>query len=358
MKLPDRTLCQERLGLIFPEPLPQRGRLMNQLAASAVFVCLYVGAIENERKVRPSMVLWMCDEAARRTAEDERRHWYEAALRGKRELAELLAGWGLSHRPWYADNTREPLRDETFRAWGRFGAILRDETVPTTSAKPQWALAAEFAELFDPTLRGTDLTERIDDWQDDHLGAVGRTRIALTRQLAGADERVIVELPGGLKRTLAPGGSSLILKGVIEELAPRLLEQPTVLFISESRQHLDVVDARLLQELGITADVARLLPDALLFDAGKGLFWFVEAVLTDGAIDEGRRSALEEWANDQQIPTDRCRYVTAFVGRTAGPFRRLVSSLAWGTYAWFLDEPDKILHFEDFPEHDSSTSSR
>ncbi len=349
MSLPSRALCQERLGLIFPEALPQRGRLTNQLAASAAFVCLYVGAVEGERKVRPSTVLWMCDEAARRTGEQERHQWYEAALRGKRQLAELLATWGITHRPWYADNTREPLRDETFRAWARLGAILRDETVPTTSARPQWSLAGDFAALFDPQLEGDELLERIDDWEDDHLGAVGRARIAVARQLAGPGEQVVVRLPGGQTRTLAPGGSSLILKGVIEELAPRLLDQPAVLFISESRQHLDVIDAELLRELQIEADVARLLPDALLFDAGPGSFWFVEAVLTNGAIDEGRKAALAAWAHEQGIQEGRCRYVTAFASRAMAPFKRLVPSLAWGTHVWFLDEPDKIVRLEDLP---------
>jgi hypothetical protein len=347
MSLPSRDVCQERLRLIFPEAWPQRGRLTNQLAAAAVFTCLYVWAVEGERRIRPSMVLWMCDQAAARTSEEERRRWYEAALRGKLKLEALLESWGMTHHPWYADNTREPLRDETFRAWARLGAILRDETVPTTSPRPQWSLASDFAALFDATIEDAELLERIDDWQDDHLGAIGRTRVALARQLAGPGEQVVVTLPGSQIRTLAPGGSSLILKGVVEELAPRLLERPAVLFISESRQHLHIVDAELLRELGIEADSARLLPDALLFDAGPGLFWFVEAVLTDGAIDEGRKISLDQWAKEQGIPSDRCRYLTAFTGRTAAPFRRLVGSLAWGTYVWFLEEPDKIVRFED-----------
>lgn len=86
MSLPSRALCQERLRFIFPEQLPHRGRLTNQLAASAIFVCLYVGSIEGERRIRPSMVLWMCDAAARRTRVNERREWYEAAQRGRRSL--------------------------------------------------------------------------------------------------------------------------------------------------------------------------------------------------------------------------------------------------------------------------------
>ena len=356
MTLPSRATCQERLARIFPEALPQRGRLTNQLAASGVFICLYVGAVDGERWVRPSMVLWMSDEAAASTEDAQRDQWYEAARRGKRQLAELVASWGFQHRPWYADNTREPLRDETLRAWAQLGAALRDETVPTTSSKPQWSLTSEFAALFDPALVSEELLSRIDDWQDDHLGTIGRARIAVARQLAGASEQVVVTLPGGATRMLAPGGSSLILKGVIEELAPRLLDQPAVLFISESREHVHVLDSDLLRRLGIELDAARLLPDALLFDSGPGLFWFVEAVLTDGAIDEGRKSALTTWAEHQGISVESCRFLTAFTSRTAAPFRRLAPILARGTSAWFLDEPDVIARLEVLTENSPRSS--
>lgn len=357
MALPSRAACQERLARIFPEALPQRGRLTNQLAASGVFVCLYVGAVEGRRWIRPSMVLWMCDEAAARTEEAQRDQWYEAARRGKRQLADLVASWGFQHQPWYADNTREPLRDETLRAWAQLGAALRDESVPTTSSKPQWSLTREFAALFDPALESEELLSRIDDWQDDHLGTIGRARVAVARQLAGATEQVAVTLPGGVTRMLAPGGSSLILKGVVEELAPRLLDQPAVLFISESREHVHVLDSDLLRRLGIALDAGRLLPDALLFDSGPGLFWFVEAVLTDGPIDEGRKSALTSWADHQAIPAESCRFLTAFASRTAAPFRRLAPSLARGTSAWFLDEPDIIARLDVLPVSPSRRAS-
>jgi hypothetical protein len=314
MQLPERELCQRRLGAVFPDGVELRGRLTNQLAASAVFVFLYANAIGQRRKLRPSMVLWMCDEA----------------------------DWRITHRPWYADNTREPLRDETFRSWARYGAVVRDESVATTSSLPQWSLDEEFAALFDPELEGEALEERMEDWRDDHLGPVGRARIAVARRLAASSE-VSVTLPDGSTRRLASGKSSQILKGVIEEFAPRVLSGPMVLSISESRRHVDVVDQQLLDELGLRLDAGRLLPDAVLFDSGPGEFWFVEAVFTDGAIDDGRRTALEQWANEQGIEAKRCRYLTAFVSRTAPAFRRLGPTLAWTTAAWFLDEPDHVL---------------
>lgn len=220
----------------------------------------------------------------------------------------------------------------------------------TTSPAPQWSLASDFAALLDARLREDELEQAISSWQREHLGATGLARVAIAQQLAGTGAQVLVDLPGARRRALAPGGSSLILKGVIEQLAPRLLKQPGVLFISESREHVDVVDARLLDRLGITVDAARLLPDALLFDAGPGTFWLIEAVYTAGAIDEARKAALVVWAESQNLDPQACRFVSAFVSRTASPFRRLVASLAWGTHVWFLDEPDRIIRLEDLPE--------
>jgi Txe/YoeB family toxin of Txe-Axe toxin-antitoxin module len=70
------------------------------------------------------MVLRMCDGVAKRAREaspdqhvKDRELWYRAAMRGHRALIELLHSWGISHDPWYADNSREPLRDEVFREW-------------------------------------------------------------------------------------------------------------------------------------------------------------------------------------------------------------------------------------------------
>lgn len=77
----------------------------------------------------------MCDMAIRHVADEERHAWYHAAMMSKRRVAALVASWGGEHSPWYGDNSREPLRNETFRGWQQHGAIRRDESIPTTSPK-------------------------------------------------------------------------------------------------------------------------------------------------------------------------------------------------------------------------------
>lgn len=218
-----RRDCQARLKRLFSPDVVDDRVVAGRLAASAVFVFLYCDAVDGRVRLRPSAVLWMDDAAARRTSAANRAAWCAAAGRSHAAVRELLAGWKVEHRPWYAENSRETLRDEVFRGWQRLGAIRRDEAIPTTSSKPAWTLAPEFAALFDPALTGTALRAAIEEWQSAHLGPVGLARQALERRRSQAGEAVRVTLPDGRERSLRPGDSSLILKGVVEVLAPRLL---------------------------------------------------------------------------------------------------------------------------------------
>lgn len=356
MRLLDRHECAERLRGIFPPGVVEDPRAVSgPLAGAAVYVCIYCGAFDGHNPVRPSMVLWMCDEVERRATgatpeqfDDDRTRWARAT-RSHGALVKLLKEWGIDHQPWYADNSREPLRDETFREWLRLGAVEHDTSVPTTSPRPAWSLRGDFAALFRPGLLGEDLVEAIRVWQEANLGAVGRARIRLEGERASAAHAVEVRLPNGTVRPLAPGDSSLILKGVVERLAPRLLTSPGVVAISQSKRKIDVADGQLLQDLGLTIHASQLLPDALLFDAAEGRFWFVEAVATDGEIHESRKRELLRWADEHGIRTEQCGFLTAFLSRTHEAFRRRAPRLAWGSHAWFLDEPDGILRLDDLP---------
>jgi hypothetical protein len=359
LRLLDRDACAERLRLVFPQGVVEDPRAVTgPLAGAAVFVCIYCGAFDGRNPVRPSMVLWMCDGVALRAARaspeqfNEDRGRWARATRSHGALIQLLAEWGIRHQPWYADNSREPLRDETFREWLRLGAMTHDSSVPTTSPKPAWTLRSEFAALFRPALQGDELDEEVRLWQQANLGIVGRARIRLEGERRAAAHAVEVRLPNGSVRPLAPGDSSLIIKGIVERLAPRLLGSPGVVAISQSKRKIDIADEQLMQDLGLAIRASELLPDALLFDAVAGRFWFVEAVATDGEIHEERRRQLLVWAAEHGIASERCGFVSGFLSRTHEAFRRRVSRLAWGTYAWFLDEPERIVGLHQSAQRD------
>jgi hypothetical protein len=314
---------------------------------------IYVGAVVPDEGepvpdlvwARPATVITMSNETLHRHAPDERTAYADAQARQSRDVVALLEGWGIEHRPWYAMNSRETLRDETWPKWQANAAARKRSGIPRSSSKPRWALTASFADLFDPALVGDELEAAIAQWQQAHLSPGNKIKLQFASDLAIAAHEVPVSLPGYGVRALEPGVSSLIIKGVVEQWAALRLTTPVVLAISQPGDKLYVMDKAKMAAVGITINVNQVLPDVMIADVGADpvTFWIIEAVATDGEINEARKAKLIEWATDQYIKPDQLQFVSAFASRNANPARRRLKDVASGTYCWFLDEPDREL---------------
>lgn len=341
----------DRLQLIFPRAAFDTV-MSSPLAGSAVAALIYVGAIgddtgpvPDECWARPSTVLRMSDEIFTRQDEADRAAITTALAAGTRAIGELHRGWGVEYHPWYADNTRETLRDETFRRWQEHGALRHRAGLATSSPQPAWVLAASFAGLFAPTLEGDELETAVDAWRSEHMEPAALLRIRTAAQREQREHTVDVRLPNGDIRRLEPGAASQVLRGVIEDWAPRRLTDPVVLSISEPGDKVHLADQAVLARLGITIDPGALLPDALLVDIGATpiTFWIIEAVNSDGPITEERKQRLLQWASDQRIDPANCQFVSAFLSRNDAAARRRLKDIATGTFAWYADEPGQEL---------------
>ena len=328
----------ERLRMVFPEGTPNRNYVVREMAAKTVFVMLYSGAVEGAgRWVRPDQVTRMTDEQARLGTEAARNEWLDVSMRSATDAIEGR---------WYAANTREPIRDETLRAGlVRTGAVVEREGLPTTSPLPRYALAPGFSALFDPNLTGDNLASAINVWQETSLTGPALARVAIIRRgSAGQGGRVLVMFPGGESRHMDPGPSSVITKAVIEEFAKRFLEDPAVIWLSESRRHVVARDDALAREIGLTIQPDKNLPDVILVDLGPSepLLVFVEVVATAGPISEARKATLMNLAKEADFAEEQVAFVTAYADRDNSAFKASVSELAWGSFAWFMSEPDNI----------------
>jgi len=345
--LADRNAYHERLAQVLPASLTGTTATANDAAAAAAFVFMYVGAVDRCNAVRPTTIVWMSDAIASRRSDGERAAYHAAAMRSERAVKQLCEQWGIIYAPWYATNSREQLRDETIRAWTDNGAVLVGSEVGTTSPGARYTLEPSFAALLDPDLAGDALTTAIGDWQGRHLTPIGRAR---ARQTAQSQTGVVVNLPGGGTRLLHTGKASMIVKGVIEEFTA-CLSDPAVVLISQSGEKVNVVDRALLEHLGLTVDVQRLLPDCLLADLApdRDELWCIEVVYSDGPSTEERRAAFVKWATKHGVREAKCRFLTAFESRTSRIFKNRVPLIARGTFVWFLDEPDGLLAWSDLP---------
>jgi hypothetical protein len=189
-----RSEVHRRLLLIFPEGTPARNFCTREMAAAVVFTFLYMGAVERRHAYGgPKAVFRMSDDQAARTSNEERLLYANDVVQ---------PGSTPRGQQWYADNTREPIRDETLRqGLIRLGAVVERSGVSTTSPKPRYALADDFAALFDPTLTENALGSAIETWRLAHLtpAALARVRIVKSGQ-AGQGDRVLVKLPARSSR--------------------------------------------------------------------------------------------------------------------------------------------------------------
>jgi len=334
-----REMVAERLRLIFPEGTPNRTYCIRELAASTVFTAIYIGAVEGaDRFLGPVHVYRMTDEQASLTGDAERSAYAQDVLK---------KNYRGSGKRWYADNTREPIRDETLRdGLVAIGAVLRREDLPTTSGLPRYALKGDFAGLFNPALQGDALQHAVADFQARHLSKSALARVSI--MLAGAAGRsagVLVTFPNGETRQLAPGPSSIISRAVIEVFATTYLAKPAVLWLSESGNKIVMRDDRIANAIGLHIEADKNLPDLILADLGpvEPLIVFVEVVATDGAITPRRQQAIHALTDAAGFKRSQIAFLTAYQDRDSTGFRRTVGQLAWDSFAWFTSEPDCIL---------------
>lgn len=335
---------QARLLAIFPEGTEQRTYLTREMAAKTVFTALYARAVEGlDRWIRPNQVCRMTDVQAFLLDDATREAWYVQS--GKNGYVPPAGA------PWFADTTREPIRDETIgEGFIPVRAVIERKGLATTSSKGRYALEADFAALFAPALSDDDFLTAATVWRVKHLSKTALARQALVASGAlSASDAVPVRFPNGETRALFAGPSSVIAKAVIEQFAPRFLKKPHVLWLSESGNKVVARDERLAAALGIVIDPAKALPDIILVDLGDDaggsdlLVVFTEVVATDGPINRQRKEALTVIAKEASFEESHLAFLTAFLDRSTPQFKKAIVEIAWGSYVWLVSEPDYII---------------
>jgi hypothetical protein len=348
--LPSIEEIQSRLRDIFPREIDVNGYIIREIGAKTVFTMLYGFCVNGGNWIRPAAITCMTDEQAAIQDPESRKQWL-------RIIQSPSAPRDIPDR-WYKPNTREPIRDETLRDMVRFNAVLERSELPTTSPSPRYTLQDKFAELFNPELKGEVLANAISEWQDKFLSAPALARVALSKHLATSQsDGVLVNLPNGETRKLASGPSSELAKAVIEQFTKNFMKVPAVVLISESARKLILKDDKLCRAIGFSIDVSGVLPDIILADLDENhpIIIFVECVASDGPVNDRRKQELEVMESAASYHEKDFAYLTVFKDRSDAASRRLLPSIAWGTFVWYASEPDEIMFLrEGGPERRTS----
>lgn len=336
--------CEEvrnRLEIIFPQGLTNRNYLTREMSAKSIFVLLYIDAVEGRNVwLRPNQITRMTDLQAALVDDESRKKW------DKYSTSRVY-----SYNPgqWYADNTREPIRDETLRdGLVECGCVIVNPKIPTTSPKGRYALTEAFSELFNPAIDNDSFEGIAHSWREKYLSQSALARLRLLKHAVTdtSNKMILAHFPNGETRQLAPGKSSLISKAVIEEFSKHFLETPVVLWLSESANKEHRRDKQLAEDLGLKIEADRYLPDLILVDIAakeEPLFVFIEVVATDGPITEKRKEALQKIVTDAGYKKEQCTFITAYSDRGQVAFKKTFSTLAWKSFAWCASEPKNII---------------
>ena len=122
-----------------------------------------------------------------------------------------------------------------------------------------------------------------------------------------------------------------------------------MLWLSDSSNKVAMQDMRMASTIGIDIQAHKNLPDLILVDLGptNPLIVFIEVVATDGAITARRQDALFDLTDNGGFKRSQVAFVTAYADRESAGFKKTATGLAWGSFAWFMSEPDKILMLRD-----------
>lgn len=332
---------QRRLHLIFPDSFPDRSILVGSMAAKVIYVFLYGGFIEGAvRCLRPSYIYLFTDAQANKVSVEQRNEW--AVVAGK-------SGFRPEGIRWYADTSRESIRDDLMRnQLLRMGIAHKLSGEAVTSSKPIWYLDRAFAELFNAELVATDFDRAVEQWRLGGLDPATLQRMALKAQGALRKEGdVFVEMPDGSRMRISAGPSSNIAKALIEQFAPRHLGEPAVLWLSASDKKSYAQFAEMAASVGLRFDLNAELPDLILADLRAPVrILLCEVVATDGPVTESRKQALLKLVRRSKLPEENVEFLSAFDDREAVPFKKSFSSLAVGSLVWFRTEPELLVTLE------------
>lgn len=155
----------------------------------------------------------------------------------------------------------------------------------------------------------------------------------------------LVRFPNGETRRMTAGPRTDISKAVIEVFAPTFLAKPSLIFCRQSCNEAIANSVKLLEALGLMFPASLALPDIILVDLGPThpLLVCVDIGLSDGAIDDARRTALMQIADQAGFASQNVALVTAVLDRKPENPGEATDRLAGGSYAWFTSEPDYLM---------------
>lgn len=261
--------------------------------------------------------------------------WVEAGspLRGITQMMDFFSKhYGKTYKP----NTRESVRRLTVHQFLDAGIIVANPDNlkrPINSGRTVYQIEPAVLEVIQ--CFGTDQFERCLRAHLINIETLQR-KYSQERQM----NRIPVELPGGQRFTLSPGGQNVLISKVISEFCARFTPGGKILYVGDADEKWMVFDKEGFKKLGITIDAHGKMPDVVIHFKRKNWLVLIEAVTSHGPIDPKRHVELKTLFAPYN---DRLVFVTAFLTRK--DLTKFLGRISWETEVWVSESPDHLIHF-------------
>lgn len=236
----------------------------------------------------------------------------------------------------YAPNTRETFRRQTVHQFVAAGVALYNPDDPRRSVNSPKAVYQ-----VSPHALALIRTYGSPKWKVS-LRAYLKTSQTLADQYAAArkHDQIPVTIAQGKQIKLTPGDHSVLIKGIIEEFAPRFAPGSVLVYAGDTGAKWGYFDTELLRKLGVTVDSHGKMPDVVLHFTERNWLLLVESVTSHGPVDGKRHGELSKLFSGSKAGLV---YVTAFPNRQI--MGRYLGEIAWETEVWVADAPSHLIHF-------------
>jgi hypothetical protein len=212
-------------------------------------------------------------------------------------------------------------------------AINPDKPRPQTSPARVYGLTEEARDL-------------IRNWSDDEDAAVKafleaseNIRAEWIKQQQA--RQVVAQLDRGRTIALAGDSHDVLQKMIVEEFAPRFIENFEVLYIADTSNKQIRATNEKITRLGLEGLFEKDLPDVVIWDEVRQWVFIIEAIHSSGVITPSR---LDRFKTALGEMSSRAIFVSVFANRDV--YKRFVDSISWKTEVWIADNPDNMIHHD------------
>ncbi len=148
-----------------------------------------------------------------------------------------------------------------------------------------------------------------------------------------------------------------LIRACVEQYAPHFLSGFEVLYVDDSDgDRVDEGERTLLEEAGLDLLLGDAMPDVLLHNRELNELWVIEAVTSDGEVDDHKVQRMVAFAN--RHGKDGVGFTTAYATWKAAAKRQAAhKNIPPATYVWIREDASKHYRADEFGSTGSKPST-